>query len=86
MRQRGHRDRLHILRDHEVPALEGGLAAGELHQRQAPARAGTDLGLGIGPGRRHQVDHVVSDWLADVDPLDRLLHRAQGGRVDHLLQ
>src|SRR5881409_475587 len=76
MGERGHRDRLHIVRGHEVPARDGGPSARHLQEGQGAPRARADIDLAVGPRRRDDVDHVPFDGGLDVDVLDRGLEGA----------
>src|SRR4029079_19013059 len=69
-----------------VAAVERGPGAGELEDRQRPARARPDLDARGVAGRPDDVDDVVADALGDVDVLERLLHRAQLRVVAHLVE
>ena len=83
VRQRGHRDRLHVLRRHIRAALQHRLPARELEQREPAARAGADLDTRVVARRAHKPRDVVDDRLRDVHQLERALHLHQRRRVDH---
>ena len=83
MCERGNGDGLHVVRKHEVAALQRGAAARELEESEASARARTDRGALRRPRRGDDVDAVLADADRDMNALDRLLHRDQGRAVDH---
>src|SRR2546427_3573815 len=80
--ERRHRDRLHVVRGHEVPSRNRGPGARHLQEGEGAARTRADVDLTVGPRRRDDVDHVPFDGGLDVDVLDRGLQGAHlvGGR------
>ena len=86
VRERGHGDRLDVVRRHVRAAVERGAAARELQQRQRAARARADLDAARRARRRDEVDHVEPDAPRDVHLLDRLLHLEQLLAADDRLQ
>ena len=70
VRERGHRDRLHVLRRHIRAALEHGLATRELEQCEPAARAGADLDARVVARRADEPRDVVDDRLRDVHELE----------------
>ena len=83
MRECWHRDRLHVVGRDEVATVQERATAGELEDRERPARARADLDRGRRPGRRDDVDDVVADRLGDVDALERALELEQLLPVNH---
>ena len=82
MCERGDRDGLDVVGEDEVASTERCLAAGQLEQRQAPARAGAHGGA-LGPPRcLHEIDAVAAHALGDVHRLERALHLEQRLAVD----
>ena len=82
MRECRNRDGLHVVRQDEVTSCESRLAARELEQSEAPARARPDRGALGSPRGRDEVDAVAADALRDVHLLDRLLHLEERLAVD----
>ena len=78
--------RLHVVRRDEVSAGQRGAAARELEQREAAARARAHRDARALARAAHERDDVAADVGADVDVLDRGLHREQGHPVDDRLQ
>src|SRR2546427_3014934 len=76
MGERGHRDRLHVVRCHEVPSRDCGPSARHLEECEGATRARADLDLRMGPRRSDDVDHVPFDRGFHVDVLDRGLQAA----------
>ena len=82
VRERRNRDRLHVLGDDEVAAVERRLRARELQQREAAARARADREPLRAPRRGYEVDDVARDRVGDVHLLERVLHRDERRRID----
>ena len=75
-----------VIGDDKVAALDGSPGAGQLEQRQRPARADPNDHLAVLPGRGDQVDDVAADVRVDIDLLDRGPHGEEDLRADHRLQ
>src|SRR6059036_3218842 len=65
--ERRHRDRLDVVRGHEVPSRDRGPCARHLQEGEGTARARADIDLAVRPRRRDDVDHVPFDGGLDVD-------------------
>src|SRR2546428_6177477 len=74
--ERRHRDRLDVVRGHEVPSRDRGPCARHLQEGEGAARARADVDLAVRSRRRDDVDHVPFDGGRDVDVLDRGLQGA----------
>src|SRR3989441_4976553 len=74
--ERRHRNRLDVVRGHEVPSRNRSPGARHLQEGEGAARARADVDLAVGPRRRDDVDHVPFDGGLDVDVLDRGLQGA----------
>ena len=83
VRESGHGDRLDVVGGDEVAAAQKRTSAGELQDRERPARAGSDLDAAVGPRGGDEVDHVADHGLGDMDALERALHLDEPGRVEH---
>ena len=86
MRQRGHRHLLDVIGDDVVALVQHGLAAGQLDQGQAAARAGAHLHLRVVPGRPDDGHDVVEQVRADLHPLERVPHGQHTVRAGHRVQ
>src|SRR5213594_2879940 len=76
MGERRHRDRLDVVRRHEVPSRDCGSRARHLQEGERASWTRADIDLAVGPRRRDDVDHVPLDGGLDVDVLDRGLEGA----------
>jgi hypothetical protein len=83
VRQGRHGDGLDVVGGDEVASGEHGPAARQLQQRQRAARARAHGDSRALAGRGDEVDDVEADRLRYVHVLDRVLHGAQLGRIDH---
>ena len=61
-----------VFGDHVVAAVDQGPGPRALDQRDARARAGTQLDAGMVPRPRDDLDDVIGECLADVDVMDGL--------------
>src|SRR5262245_43766970 len=75
--ERRNRNVLHVVRLYEVPPVQGGTRASELHQGQRPTRRGADGELRRITRRMHDRDRIVGDRLREVDLLDGRLKLEQ---------
>src|SRR3989442_4482483 len=85
MGEGGHRDRLHVVRCHEVAARHGRASPGGFEEGDGAPRTRPDFDLAVGARPRDDVDHVPFDRRIDVDVLDRGLEGAPLLRRRHRL-
>ncbi len=83
MRERRHGHGFHVVREHEVAALEGRVGPGELEERERPPRRGAERHAMVGAGSLHEVDDVTLGHPRHVDILQALLHGEQVRAREH---
>src|SRR5712692_2304882 len=71
VRERGARDRLDVIRGHEVPTRDGGPRPRRFQEGEGSPRARPDFDLAVRPRRDDDVDHVSFDGGIHVDFFDR---------------
>ena len=75
MGEHGHRERLDVVRQHVVAAVEQGARLGGAQQQEPGTRARAELDARIGPGAAQERDDVRADRIGRMDAPRRVLRR-----------